>query len=291
MRHCGITFCCMALVLSLVPNSHGFLLDWGDPGIDWGTGGVGSRTYTNVQSSGFDIRVTVGTSGYTANVLTVDDNPAPFDENPNTALWVTQNNFADGDDATTNESYSDVLIEFFATNTTSRATATDVSLTLYDIDVQNTILSGYRDRIYNIEASDELAGPATFDVFATSIDTFAPLGGTTTGRSFEVIGTGSSLEAVGRDVDFFDSNRVEDLSLRGQAQINFGSTPISQAYFRYASETLDSRSDPYQSTIQWIGLGPIFFTPEPATHATGFILLLLVATKQLQRSRQRSSHS
>ena len=250
------------------------VFDFSDAGVTWTAGSL-MQTYTDVDNSGVDIKITI--SGDTDDIQdgypALDMSGAVIAPDDQKALWFRINSYEDLSEAVTAD------VEFFLTGTSIPAAVTDVSAVILDIDYIDDVLSTYRDDIRDISAM--LAGSGTLTPATATANT----AGT---PSFDIEDNGLlSMQLTGTA----DSPESPDNgSDTGDATIDFGTAEIKSFTYSYGNRAPLDSSNP---SLQFTALQSIHFqlVPEPSSVVlalTGFSCFSFLAIRGFRRKRRSS---
>lgn len=169
--------------LSTLSPMSASVLDWSDPLITYTPGSL-SATYTNVDSSGVDIQITIldpnsilGSFGGTAtpainNVLTGGQ---PVGQQENLFFFIQPNPVSE---------FIRVQVEFFLTGTSTDAAVQDVSFDVFDIDRNGNGI----DEVRNFSSQNTVAG--TGPDGPSSVTAVNPANVNVTGSGTTIVATG-----------------------------------------------------------------------------------------------------
>ncbi|MEM1156782.1 MAG: hypothetical protein AAGH72_00875 [Verrucomicrobiota bacterium] len=233
-------------VVALYGTSYAFLLDWASATPDYPTGDL-DHTFTNVDSSGVDIRVRI--TGRVANI----DSGAPNDDTLGLFLAMDQD---------TNQRRIRMTVDFYETGTLTAFTMNSVSFSIYDIDLreESALPNGpftFRDEI-RFDIASEGAAP-------TSV---TAAGGT----DGPLILTGAGGRQIVRGTNTTDNEETS-------ARLDVVFSNVSSYSFRYGNHRAVTQNDP---VFQQIFIGnTTFVVPE----ASGVVALLVLAGFAAARRR------
>lgn len=241
--------------------------------LDWSTEtytpGSLLRTFTDVDGSGVDLRITIsGNTGFFQNTT-----PQIVSEYSDDALQLFV-------DFTSNAQAVTVTFDFFETGTATAKEVTNFSFPVYDIDTDG---SGYQWGF--IDQLEDVAGSGTNGNFGA---TFSPQGTQTTANQ----GNPNALVRAG----LFQPTIASDDSA-GTVDVSFGSNFGSSYQFVYTNDDRPfffgdlTQNNPTQ---QAVGLGDLSFDvptpiPEPGAILTAALLIATIAIVHLRRNRRTES--
>jgi hypothetical protein len=265
-----VFFIAVALQPSVPTPAMGYVLDWG---VESWTAGNTTGTLMDVQSSGFDIKISI-----TGDLEFSGTSPSiQASKFPGAALELAM----DWDDDFDRPppvigDQVNILIEFLATGTTDAIQVQNVSYSIYDVDFSNSGGSNFRDMLIGFRGIDDV------DMDADIAPTLSNVGA---GATNTITNGGPSIglpRAVG------NATNTDSLS-PGNVDITFGVTDtITSIDFNYLPGSVVG-NDPTQ---QWIGIGNLSFTPVPET-GTDLALCVFafgaITVSQCHRRKRRSA--
>ena len=253
------------------------VFDFSDAGVTWTAGSL-MQTYTDVDGSGVDIKITISADvgSFDAGFPSLDMTGVPGEDDQK-ALWLRMDSHSNLGQVVT------PLVEFFETGTTNPATVTNVSAILLEIDyVDDGFLNMYRDDIRDISAAlastgDPVAGTATAITAGTP--------------AFEIVDSGLlSMRLTGTANSPQSPSAGNDT---GDATIDFGSSEIKSFTYSYGNRLPLDTTDP---TLQYTALQSIHFllVPEPSSvilGLTGLSCLVFIGYRNLRRRKEAALSS
>jgi len=253
----------LALAVLHLPRAQGLVLDWNAPGVDWPDPlpRVLSQSFDiDPGNPGNDITINIAEVGGTG-FLTVhgSGNQPPNDVayhtggTPGNQSLFLNVNF----DEENGLDYIEITIIFNYT-----LGVNNLTFSVFDVDRVTTGGQNFIDALTNFAGT-----------FGAS--TVYP---TLTGSSANTItGSGATIRADG-------TGGNPDASAGGNVSINFGSSPVSQVVFRYASGDVPGvNANP---TSQSIGFSAVTFdavVPEPSVYISALLLLAGISAYEIRR--------
>lgn len=243
-----------ALLLGGAPRAAAYTLDWDV--LDWTPSGARTNTFSNVDGSGVDVRITMtGDVSFFATSYPDDAMTNGTAPDNRRALWTRIDSYQN-----TNQSIT-VTVEFFANGTETPTNLLLTSIPILDMDSNNSTGNKYRDQIRNIGGTG--TNGAAFSILPSASYV------TNAANATFVIDNTSAASTMTANWPAEDSPQAPAANFwTGDAILSFGANPINSFRYSYgnAPGPFTGAEDP---TLQFTALGDISFigVPEPGALA------------------------
>lgn len=248
------------------------VFDFSEVGVNWPAGSL-MQTYTDVDGSGVDIRITISgdVGSFDAGFPALDMTGVPGADDQK-ALWLRMDSHSNLGQVVT------PLVEFFETGTTDPATVTNVSTLLLEIDfVDDGLVNMYRDDVRSISAALASNGAPVAGTAS------AITGGT---PAFDIVDNGLSTMRLTGTANSPQSPSAGNNT--GDVTVDFGASEIKSFTYSYGNRLPLDTTDP---TLQYTALQSIHFllVPEPSSvilALTGLSCLAFLAFRNSRRKKE-----
>lgn len=274
------TLVLLALSIFAGSSSIAAVLDWN--AVDWtarfGSGTTASQTFNNVDGSGVNVTITVTAGPNTGNGELND--PTNLPEDTNTPI---SHNYETAQQALMiDANFTNRTNDFITVTISFSQTVYGVSYELWDIDLGNSGVSTYQDRI-TLDRSNQtitILGSNNADG-STAVDAAVQAG--TNNTVIRGIATSGSTSNLGNENDALNS---------GDVRVDYGGGGLTSLSFTYTSGDGSPVAGPFgnNTTLQRIALGDITFSPVPEVFSGGGALaacVIAICSTRLGRRRPR----